>query len=300
MVKKRFKNPIFLFYLLVGYVIIQFGWWLYLIFSLYQKIYADQSELAHKTWMLVGEGFVFLIILLGGVYMIRRALKREKEINELQQNFLQSVSHELKTPIASVGLFLETLKKHELTEEKRNDIYDRSLSEINRLNNLINDILTARNIESDNYFIDKKTISLDQYLSAKLELVRETILKDHKLILDLSPVQANLDAEALDSIFYNLLENASKYAPPGSIISIITKNINGKKILQVKDEGQGIDQSTKERVFEKFYRAENESTRRSKGTGLGLYITKFLVEKQGGKILLKDNEPHGLIVEIQF
>ena len=66
------------------------------------------------------------------------------------------------------------------------------------------------------------------------------------------------------------------------------------------DQGEGIDQNAKEQVFEKFYRIENESTRRSKGTGLGLYITKFLVEKQGGRILLKDNKPRGLIVEIQF
>lgn len=300
MVKKRLKNPIFLFFILVGYVVIQFAWWLYLIFSLYEKTYSDPEVLNHKKWMLIGEGFVFLAILIGGVYMIRKALKREKEINELQQNFLQSVSHELKTPIASVGLFLETLKKYELSEEKRKDIYDRSLTEIKRLNNLISDILTARNIESDNYYISKESISLDQYLSDKIVLFQETILSDHQLKSDLSPVTVELDKEALNSILYNLLENACKYSPKGSEIKISTSLKNGKKVISVSDQGEGIDNTNKERVFDKFYRAENESTRKSKGTGLGLYITKFLVEKQGGKIELKDNQPSGLIVEIQF
>jgi two-component system phosphate regulon sensor histidine kinase PhoR len=300
MVKKRLKNPIFLFYILVGYVTVQFAWWLYLIFSLYQASYPDKEELSQKTWMLVGEGTVFLVLLLGGVLMIRRALKREKEINELQENFLQSVSHELKTPIASVGLFLETLKKHELPQEKREDIYDRSLSEIKRLNNLISDILTARNIDSDNYYVHKESIQLDSYLSDKLKTLGETVFKDHQLVPELSPLTADLDKEALDSILYNLLENAAKYSPSGSNIKVTTEQKNGKKIISVADHGEGIDQQTKERVFEKFYRAENESTRKSKGTGLGLYITKFLVEKQGGKIFLKDNQPQGLIVEIQF
>jgi len=300
MATKRLKNPLFLFYILVGYVIIQSTWWLYLIFKLYRGTYLDQDLLSQKIWMLVGEGAVFMIILFGGVYSIRKAIKREKKVNNLQENFLQSVSHELKTPISSVALFLETLKKRELSDEKRNEIYDHSLMEIERLNNLISDILTARNIESDNYFINKVPLDLKEYIENRTNVLRETILKNHSVQIDLCEMTLNLDKEAMDGIFYNLFENAAKYAPKGSAITIKLFKTDSKNILQVIDEGDGIKAENRNDVFNKFHRVENETTRKSKGTGLGLYITKFLVEQQGGKISLKDNKPKGLVVEIQF
>ncbi|UKN03531.1 HAMP domain-containing histidine kinase [Paracrocinitomix mangrovi] len=300
MVRKRLKNPVFLFYILVGYVIIQFSWWLFQLFGLYKKIYTHPDQLKSKTWMLLGEGLVFLIILLGGVYMIRRALKREREINELQQNFLQSVSHELKTPLASIGLFLETIRDRDLSEEKKKDACDRALSEVKRLNHLISDILTARNIDSSNYFIHKEKIDLDDYINKVVNSLKDTLMVDYTFSLSLDEITIDLDKEALDSIVYNILENASKYAPKGSKVSISLTKKSGKTILQISDEGIGLDAAAKERVFNKFYRVENEMTRKSKGTGLGLYIVKFLVETQGGKIKLLDNKPQGLTVEIQF
>jgi two-component system, OmpR family, phosphate regulon sensor histidine kinase PhoR len=299
MFRRRLKNPVFLFYILVVYLIVQCGWWLYLLFALYKKTYLP-SDLDQKRLMLAGEGLVFLIILLGIVFMIRKSLKRERQMNELQQNFLQSVSHELKTPLASIGLFIETLQKHDLTEEKRKDIYLRSLSEVKRLNHLISDILTARNIESENYFVHNVTIDLDVYLDDKIRMFRQTLLKEYEVNLETEKISIEFDKEALDSIFYNLVENACKYAPEKSLIEIKLKQQQAKVILQITDQGIGLDSAAKERVFEKFYRVENESTRKFKGTGLGLYITKFLVEKNKGKIILKDNEPKGLLVEIQF
>lgn len=299
MERKGLKNPIRLFYILVGYVVVQFVWWMYLIFSLYEQTF-DPVELKKKTWMLVGEGSVFLIILLGGVFIIRRALKREREINDLQQNFLQSVSHELKTPLASVGLFLETLQKRELDEEKRQDIYARSLTEVKRLNHLISDILTARNIESENYFVNKTEVQLDEYLRDKVKMIKETLLSKYNVSIETVACTVSLDTEALDSIIYNLLENAGKYSQEGSNITLSLTTANDQIFIRVADEGIGMDDKAKENAFNKFYRVENETTRKTKGTGLGLYITKFLVEEQGGKIFLKDNQPKGLIVEIQF
>ena len=250
--------------------------------------------------MLIGEGVVFLVILLGITFMIRRSLKRERAFNNLQENFLQSVSHELKTPLASIGLFIETLQKHDLSEEKRKDIYSRSLTEVSRLNHLISDILTARNIESDNYFIHKQIIQLDDYLNEKVKTLKQTLMKDFEVNVETQPISANLDREAMDGIIYNLVENACKYSPVKSVIDIKLFKKGEKIVLQIADQGPGLDAGSKEKVFTKFYRDENETTRKTKGTGLGLYITKFLVEKQDGKISLKDNAPNGLIVEIQF
>lgn len=299
MEQRRLKNPTFLFYILIVYLVVQCSWWLYLIYSLYQKTY-NPAELSKKTYMLIGEGVVFLVILLGITFMIRRSLKRERAFNDLQENFLQSVSHELKTPLASIGLFIETLQKHELSDEKREDIYARSLTEVTRLNHLISDILTARNIESENYFIHKQNIQLDEYIEDKVKTLKQTLMKDFEVNLETQPISAALDKEAMDGIVYNLVENACKYSPTQSVIDIKLFKKGEKIVLQIADQGSGLDDIAKEKVFTKFYRVENETTRKSKGTGLGLYITKFLVEKQNGKIFLKDNEPNGLIAEIQF
>lgn len=300
MVKKRLKNPIFLFYLLVGYVIIQFSWWLYLIFSLYEKTYNNPDELRQKTWMLIGEGSVFFILLILGVVMIRKAFKKEKKLNEIQENFLQSVSHELKTPISSVGLYLQTLQKHQLDQSKREDIYQRSLDEIERLNHLISDILTARNIESDNYYFNKESFNVGEHLEATLNRFKDTILKNRTVEFNIEQVNHELDKSAFDGIIYNLVENAIKYSPENSKIAFDLKAKSTGFKFSITDEGQGIPNDLKKRVFDKFYRAENESTRKTKGTGLGMYIVRFLVEGQSGKISLKDNEPCGLIVEIEF
>lgn len=300
MANRKLKNPIFLFYLLLGYIVAQFSWWLYLIFSLYKETYTDQDTLTHKTWMLLGEGSVFLLILIGGAFMIRRAFKREKEVNQLQENFLQSVSHELKTPIASVGLFLQTLQKRELSEEKRNEMYQLALTEIERLNILIDDILTARNIASDNYFFNKEEIEISQHLETTIQRLEKTILNEHTIHMEISACKAKLDKDALDSVLYNVITNAVKYAPKESTISFKCNEMGGKTTISIIDEGPGIAAFAKKIVFDKFYRIENETTRKSKGTGLGLYISKFLVEKQGGEIQLLDNTPHGLIVQITF
>lgn len=300
MQSRKLRNPIFLFYVLLGYIIAQFSWWLYLIYSLYQKTYTNEETLSHKTWMLLGEGTVFLIILGGGAFMIKRAFKREKEVNQLQENFLQSVSHELKTPIASVGLFLQTLQKRSLEEVKRQEIYEQAFAEVERLNILINDILTARNIESENYFFNKTKLDLKSYIEDTVSRLKGTILKGNSLRLDLTESNILFDRDALDSIMYNLITNAVKYSPNESEITFALKNVGETTILEIQDLGDGISEQSKKRVFDKFYRDENETTRKSKGTGLGLYISKFLIEQQGGKIQLLDNQPQGLIVQITF
>ena len=110
----------------------------------------------------------------------------------------------------------------------------------------------------------------------------------------------NIDTIGFESILINLLENAAKYSPKNSTIHIQLSDNNNHVLLLIKDEGIGIEKSKREKVFSKFYREENEMTRKSKGTGLGLYITKYLVEQHNGQIQLEDNLPQGLIVSIQL
>ena len=298
MLKKRLKNPVFLIYVLVVYITLQFSSWLYLIFSLYNKTYSSLAVLTQKKWMLLGEGSVFFIILILGVLVILRAFAKERELAQEQENFVLSVTHELKTPISSVKLFLQTLQKHELPEEKKEEIYANSITEINRLDSLVNNLLLTRSIENNNYFLNKTDLKLNELIEQKTNLLKSSILKNHTVILNLAAVSYSMDRLGFESILVNLLENAAKYSPKNSKITIELSEKPSVITIKVMDEGIGISNEKKERVFTKFYREENEMTRKSKGTGLGLFITKFLVKKHKGKITLSDNEPKGLIVTI--
>ena len=300
MVNRRLKNPLFLFYLLVIYVVAQFSWWLYLIASLYSEIYTDPIILEKKTLMLVGEGTVFVIILFGGVFMIKRAYKKEHDLNQLQENFLLSVSHELQTPVTSIKLFLQTLQKRDLDESKREEIYAQSLSEIQRLESLVSNLLISRSIENKNYFLNKTNLQLNLLIQSLVETLKSSILKNRKIKLSLADVEISGDKDALTSVLVNLLQNAVKYSPPDSAIEIKIFQKNQTAILEISDQGIGIENKNKNQVFDRFYRVENEMTRKSKGTGLGLFIVKYLIEQHDGKIVLKDNSPKGLKVEIEF
>lgn len=298
--RRYVRNPLFLFYLLVIYIVAQFSWWLYLIASLYGQIYADPVLLEKKTLMLVGEGTVFVIILFGGVFMIKRAYKKESHLNKMQENFLLSVSHELKTPIASVTLFLQTLQKRDLPENKREEIYHQSLTEIKRLESLVSNLLITRSIENKNYFLNKSDIDLSDLIQSTTNSLKSTVLKNHSIHTQLESCTISADKESLQSILTNLLQNAAKYSPADSNINIILSKKNNRIQLEICDEGIGISDEKKTLALKRFYRDENEMTRKSKGTGLGLFITKFLVEQHGGTISLRDNSPRGLRVIIEF
>jgi two-component system, OmpR family, phosphate regulon sensor histidine kinase PhoR len=300
MVRRRLKNPLFLFYLLVAYVVAQFSWWLYLIASLYDDIYTDQVLLEKKTLMLVGEGSVFVVILFGGAFMIERAYRKENILNRLEENFLLSVSHELKTPVSSIKLFLQTLQKRDLDDTKREEIYAMSLGEIQRLEGLVSNLLITRSIENRNYFLNKTPLQLAPFIEGLVAKLNSSILKNHVVKCRLEAAQINADEEAMTSILTNLLQNAAKYSPGGSEIQVNLRQEKNEITLEIADHGIGINDHDKNFVFNRFYRAENEMTRKSKGTGLGLFITRFLVEQHQGRIALHDNKPAGLSVIIHF
>ncbi|MBK9191474.1 MAG: HAMP domain-containing histidine kinase [Crocinitomicaceae bacterium] len=296
--KRYIRNPLFLFYLLVMYVVAQFSWWLYLIASLYSQIYSDPVLLEKKTMMLVGEGTVFVIILFGGVFMIKRAYRKEHELTKLQENFLLSISHELKTPIASVQLYLQTLQKRDLDDQKRDQIYASGLTEIKRLESLVNNLLITRSIENRNYFLSKTKLELDKLVMDFIQSIQTSLLKNHTIKIETEPISIVADKEALISIISNLIQNAVKYSPANTEITVRVKKSGSNAVIEISDQGIGISDQNKDKVFLRFFRDENEMTRKSKGTGLGLFICKFLVQLHKGQISLKDNTPNGLTIQI--
>ena len=255
----------------------------------------------HGRWMMiVGEGLVFLILLSVAFLKVRNTFKRETELSSQQKNFMHSITHELKSPIASVKLAMETLLKRDLEKEKQKEIISNALSDTERLNTLVDNILLSAQIENRSYNIHKEKINLSEFILELLGKIQQTN-NSHSIIQAIQPnVFAELDKSSFTSIFLNLIENAMKYSPDGSMIKIILSK-NGKKAnLSVCDDGVGISDEEKQNIFSKFYRIGNEETRKTKGTGLGLYIVKYLAEMNGGNISVKNNSPRGAIFEIIF
>jgi signal transduction histidine kinase len=213
-----------------------------------------------------------------------------------------AVTHELKSPLASIKLYMQTMQKHELEVLKSEEIIENVLNETNRLTSLVDNILLSSQIESGIYLMVKEEVNMSKLTD---ELLENFALFPHKENINIHKnigpdIKLNADINAMNSVIINLIDNAVKYSDDSSNISVELASSNSNVILTVKDEGQGISDAEKAKVFDKFYRQESESTRKSQGTGLGLYILKYLVEQHNGAISLTDNEPKGSIFEIIF
>lgn len=316
-------RPLFWFYILVVYIIIQFTWWGYLMVNSNNEIFHLKTEInllkgetpdeviikgnelnqkLHKRWIMIfGEGVVFMSILLIGIFKVRNVFKKETALAHQQQNFLLSVTHELKSPIASTKLQLQTLQKHELSREKQKEIITDAINDTERLNNLVENILLAAKIENNIYILHKEECNLSNYITEGMNQTLRSFNYKQNVVLSIEPdIYMNIDKTTFPSIVLNLLENAVKYSPAHSTITVGLKKQNQKIILSVQDEGTGIPEEVKGMIFNKFYRIGNEETRKTKGTGLGLYIVDYLVKQHGGTITVKNNSPKGSIFEIVF
>lgn len=321
-VNQKKSRPLFFFYLLVVYVFLQFAWWSYLMVNLNNEIYHLKTEInllkgespdeviikgnelnkkLHQRWvMIAGEGSVFVIFLILGIFQVRKTFKKETALAQQQKNFLLSVTHELKSPIASAKLQLQTLQKHELDREKQKEIIANAINDTDRLNNLVENILLAAKIEN-NISFQKEKYNLSEYITEGMNQTIRSFNYKQKVVLDIERgVFMEIDKTNFPSIVLNLFENAAKYSPADSTITIALKKQNHKIILCVTDEGRGISDEEKTNIFQKFYRVGNEETRNTKGTGLGLYIVNYLVKQHNGVISVKNNLPKGSIFEVVF
>lgn len=257
------------------------------------------SRQRNRNFMFLGEGLVFMLLLLWGFVIIYRSYKEKDKLNRLQANFIMSVTHELKTPLASAKLMLQTLLKRKLDESQQNKLVDNSLSEINRLDSLIEKILLASRFEHHNQHIQRRNINLSELCRDVIERLSHTQRFESRLFAEIDDnVTVSGDVALLISVLTNLIENAAKYSEDGSNIRVRLYCSHQRAHLQVIDHGHGISDIDKKLIFNKFYRVGNEETRTTKGTGLGLYIVKNIVSDMDGTIEVKDNHPKGSIFEI--
>ena len=257
-----------------------------------------EEKKKRRTKQYIGEGSTFLLIILLSAAIVYIAYYRQRKLSKLQENFMLSVTHELKTPIAGIKLNMQTLEKRKLEESIQAKLIKSSVIETDRLNDLCNNILIATQLENAKNVLYNEEILLNQLL---IEIVDEFKNRFNYLQIEL-----NLKTEKIihgehtlwKLLISNLIENARKYSPKEEkiIVELYTENNNTK--IAVKDQGRGISDDDKSKIFQKFYRVGNENTRTTKGTGLGLFIVKKIVKLYKYDITVKNNKPKGSIFEV--
>jgi signal transduction histidine kinase len=258
-----------------------------------------QRDYKKQASMIMGEGVVFGLSLLIGIFLIQRAFEKELFISKKQNNFLLAVTHELKSPLTSINLGLETLKKRKLNHEMLVDVVDTSLLESKRLQNLIDQLLLTAKMDNKEIIYQLKDHNLSNLVNNYIKnfsLTRPDVSIDHSVDPD---INIRIDAGAIETLLSNLVENAVKYAN-GNEINIQLKQVNDGVSLKVSDLGHGIPETEKKKIFEKFYRIGSEETRKTKGTGLGLYISKRIVDFHHGSISVANNKPTGSVFEVKL
>ncbi len=312
-------RPLLLFYLLVVYVLLQFSWWSYLLIELNKEVYLQKIELMNITdaspsaekelyfskqlkerWLMVaGEGFVFITILIFGIFKTRDAFRKEFALAGQQKNFLLSITHEFKSPLAAVKLNLQTIQKRELDKTQRNSMIAMALTETDRINNLIENALLAARIESHSFNMHLEEFNLTDCISSTIQSRMIPGSEKTNVTTHLeNGIYMKGDALAISSLILNLLENAEKYSPENAEITIKLEKIKNSAVISIADSGIGIPDSEKVKIFDKFYRIGNEETRNAKGTGLGLFIVKHIVDFHHGDIKVANNHPQGTIFQV--
>jgi two-component system, OmpR family, phosphate regulon sensor histidine kinase PhoR len=295
------RRPFVIFNVLVAYVLIQLVWWAWLIISLMHTVYGDTSEYESKFRMILGEGLVFVILLVIGIIITTRMFRKEIWLNHQQRNFLLSVTHELRTPLATTRLALETLENRELTPEKRKEITQRALNENARLTNLIDNILLSASFENPGYRIHREETDVSVLCTQVVQSLAHSIGKNHNTEISIQPgIKRNVDKMLFPSVISNLYENAVKYSPAGSTIVVSLQQTDNMVILSIADQGVGIDLKNQQRIFEKFFRTQDENTRTVKGTGLGLYLTRIICAYHQYEIRVEKNHPEGSVFRVSM
>ena len=241
----------------------------------------------------ISEGAIFLLVTLVGAAFVYRAVRREFSVQQQQQNFLMAVTHELKTPISVTRLNLETIQKYSLEPEKMQKLIRMTLQETTRLDFLTNNILISSQFEGGGYQSLKEEMDLSDLLKDCIQDFRARY-PERKFIDKIEPgMDVKGDPLLLKILINNLLENAVKYAPREFPITARLKKEKSVVKLVVQDEGSGIAEEEKKKIFGKFYRIGSEATRKTPGSGLGLFLCGKIALDHNAGISVTNNLPTG-------
>jgi len=312
--RKKIRRIFIIYWVLLAYIIAALIWWFIALsrqnvqMSYYkmQELRKDDPQYNVKTAQITkaeklktaqyyGEGGTFLLLIIAGAIFVFRAVRRELRAGAEQQNFMMAITHELKTPIAVSKLNLETLQKRHLDEAMQQRLLGNTLEETNRLDSLCNNLLLSSQIEAGGYRMTNE----EQDLSILVNDCADGFIRRYpqrEIIKDIEPgIIVSGDLFLLQIAVNNPLENAIKYSPKEKPVQISLQKKDDLAVLKIIDEGPGIDEKEKQKVFQKFYRTGNEATKRAKGTGLGLYLARRIMRTHDGNITIQNNPKGGSI-----
>ncbi len=302
-------------HVVAGYMLLAFLWWTILLLKKNDAVYEARYALlqveniddygsrgqalsddhARQRTMILGEGLVFVVALFFGIWFINRVYTKEIEIVRQKRNFLLAITHELKSPLASIRLIFETFRKRKLPPSDLMKLSGHGIQEAERLSTLVNNLLLSARLDKS-YEPVFETADIGEIISnVTTDIKHLDISADVHLVVPQEPVMSHVDVTGMYSAIYNLVENAVKYGGHDHRVEVMLQDTPHKYEIQVKDNGIGIPSSERSKIFEQFYRAGQEDIRQARGTGIGLYIVAKMVELHQGSIEVKNNEPQGTI-----
>jgi len=275
-------------FLIVVAVALTVGW---------EFLASDQARAAREIqtarYVVYFLGLLLFLMLIGGLGLLLLLLVREVRLNERQSNFVSAVTHELKTPVASLKLYLDTLELRDLSESRRQDFYRTMRQDIERLNATINNVLNAA-MYTDRPVVDPQPLDFARLAQRCTELTRTRHQLGAEAIRWDGPASLVLrgNAQALETAVLNLLDNAVKYSKDRVQIEVeLGSHGDGQAFLRVRDHGVGMTRAHLALVFNRFYRIGTEVRRSRPGTGLGLFIVKAVVKSHHGTVSAESAGP---------
>jgi two-component system phosphate regulon sensor histidine kinase PhoR len=246
-----------------------------------------QAQRRASIRMFAAEGTTFLCILVAGTMLILRSARREMELMRQQANFLSAVTHELKSPLASIRLFIETLELRDPPPEKRARFLANMRGDVDRLEGLVNNILAVARLDSGRFVVHVDRGDLGRDVADVVEALGKDP-SQRRLNVDLAlpagPLHARYDLGVLKTVLRNLLDNAGKYGGADKSVHVSVARQGDWAAIEVRDQGIGLAAEEREKIFQKFYRVGEEMVRQTEGSGLGLYLVRELVHQVGGTI----------------
>ncbi|WP_305042527.1 sensor histidine kinase [Geoalkalibacter sp.] len=294
---KKIFNP------LMALIAIQLAWllvvlvWIRWFVSSHQRLreLAEKysPELLHGSvdWLLLAEGLILLVLILGGVYVIFIYWRRQAALYREQKKFISQVTHELKSPLASIQLHLETIRLRQPPPEKLDAFVTTMLADTQRLHGLINNLLTANRLELKAPRLTLRRADLSAFVANYFTQQSASLPAGTKFSLDVKKgLFSPFEGESLEIVLRNLLENALLYSDPPADIAVSLQGEKNHCHLRLRDQGRGLDAPELKKVFRIFYRA-NRGNERVPGTGLGLFIARAIIRRHRGKIWLESAGP---------
>ena len=255
-------------------------------FLLGQKI-TRSVDIAGDVWLLVLGALSFVLIIVVLVLFVISLARGIIEVRK-QDTFIDSVTHELKSPLASLQLCLETLGREGLEDEARKKLRRMMFEDVDRLRAFIDDVLEANRLSYARPGMQNLSdVPLSQFTEQCAEAVRARHkLESNEVFVDVDPdLVVTTDRAALEIVAKNLIDNAAKYSGRPARIEVVARRESDKKVrFDVSDNGIGIDRKNLKRIFQRFYRVEDQEVRQRRGTGLGLFVVSALVKQLGGSV----------------